>query len=128
MAIASTGPRVLIVEDHAETADLLSRYAALLGCDTRIAGNGKEAMSLSLDFIPQIILLDIGLPDIDGWELARELRNKLEPVHPVMIAVTCYAAPEDRLRSKQAGIDHHLAKPAFREDLMRLLMQLVSRP
>jgi CheY-like chemotaxis protein len=122
------GPRVLIVEDHAETADLLGRYARLLNCETRIAGNAKDAMCLALDFIPQIILLDIGLPDMDGWELARELRNKLEPVNPVMIAVTCFSAPEDRMRSKEAGIDYHLNKPAFREDLMRLLMQLVGRP
>lgn len=128
MAVASLGPRVLIVEDHPETADLLSRYAKLIGCETRLAHTAKHALGLALDFLPQIILLDIGLPDMDGWDLARELRGKLEPVNPVMIAVTAFASPDDRLRSKQAGIDHHLSKPAFREDLMRLLMQLVGKP
>lgn len=127
MASVSLGPRVLIVEDHADTADLLGRYARLLDCQTRTAHNGTEALALATEFLPQIILLDIGLPDVDGWDLARALRGKLEPVHPVMIAVTSYATPADRVRSKQAGIDYHLNKPAFREDLMRLLMQLVGR-
>jgi CheY-like chemotaxis protein len=127
MVSASLGPRVLIVEDHADTADLLGRYTRLLGCETRIAHTGRQALAQADEFLPQVILLDIGLPDLDGWDLAKSLRDKLEPVHPVMIAVTSYATPEDRLRSKQVGIDHHLNKPEFREDLMRLLMQLVGR-
>ncbi|HWB10534.1 MAG TPA: response regulator [Pirellulales bacterium] len=127
MASVSLQPRVLIVEDHPDTADLLGRYARLLNCETRIAHTGKEASAEAAEFLPQIILLDIGLPDTDGWELATALREKLEPVHPVMIAITCYNSPEDRRRSEQAGIDHHLAKPAFRGDLMRLLMKLVGQ-
>ncbi|MGH7135659.1 MAG: response regulator [Pirellulales bacterium] len=127
MVSASLAPRVLVVEDHAETADLLGRYARLLQCDTRISHTGHDALEQAIDFLPQIILLDIGLPDMDGWDLARRLKEKLEPVHPVIIAVTGHTAQEDRLRSKQAGIDHHLNKPAFRQDLMRLLMQLVGQ-
>lgn len=127
MTSASLAPRLLVVEDHVETADLLGRYARLLQCDTRISHNGHDALEQAIDFLPQIILLDIGLPDMDGWDLARSLKEKLEPVHPVIIAVTGHTAQEDRLRSKQAGIDHHLNKPAFRKDLMRLLMQLVGQ-
>jgi CheY-like chemotaxis protein len=126
MASASLGPRVLIVEDHHDTADLLGRYARLLNCETRIAHTGKEASSQAAEFLPKIILLDIGLPDMNGWDLARDLREMLEPAHPVMIAITCYTGFEDRLRSEQAGIDYHLNKPAFRRDLMRLLMKLVG--
>ena len=127
MASASLAPRVLIVEDHPETADLLGRYARLLECETRVCHTGEEALKQALDFLPQIVLLDIGLPDIDGWDLAKTLKDKLDPIHPVIIAVTGHTSHEDRLRSKRAGIDHHLNKPAFRADLMRLLMQLVSR-
>jgi CheY-like chemotaxis protein len=127
MATASLGPRVLIVEDHFDTADMLGRYARLLSCETRICGTGKEALEQATEFLPQIILLDIGLPDIDGWDLAKTLKDKLEPVHPVVIAITGLASADDRQRSRQVGIDHHLVKPSYRDDLMRLLMQLVGR-
>ena len=126
MASASLGPRVLIVEDHPDTADLLGRYARLLQCQTRICHSGKEALEQSTDFLPQIILLDIGLPDISGWDLAKTLKDKLDPIHPVIIAVTGFSSSADRAKSRQAGIDHHLAKPSFRKDLMELLMQFVG--
>jgi CheY-like chemotaxis protein len=122
-----SSPRVLVVEDHPDTADLLARYAGLLGCNVRIAVDGESAVEMSLDFLPQIVLLDIGLPDMDGWEVARILRKQLEPIHPVLIAVTCFRGHEDQMRSKAVGIDHHLLKPDFRQDLMRLLMPLVGR-
>ncbi len=127
MASTSLASRVLVVEDHPDTADLLGRYARLLGCETRTATSGDEALRTALEFLPQIVLLDIGLPGLDGWSLARTLREKLEPVHPVLIAITAFCSQEDRRRSENAGIDHHLAKPEFRKPLMELLMQLVGR-
>lgn len=125
--ISSSGTRVLVVEDHADTADFLSRYARLLGCVVKVAGTGKQALETGLKFLPQIVLLDIGLPDMDGWQLAGQLREKLAAVHPVLIAITAFRSQEDRIRSQEAGIDYHLNKPAFREELMRLLMQLVGK-
>lgn len=122
-----TGPRVLVVEDHAETADFLSRYARLLACDVRTASSGEQALDTALDFSPQIVLLDIDLPDMDGWELARRLRDRRDPMQPVLIALTGFHSPEDRIRSLEAGIDYHLNKPEFREELMRLLLHLVGR-
>jgi len=122
-----SSPRVLVVEDHPDTADLLARYARLLGCNVEIAVDGESALETALGFLPQIVLLDIGLPDMDGWEVARILRKQLEPIHPVLIAVTCFRGHEDQMRSKAAGIDHHLMKPDFRQELMRLLMPLVGR-
>ncbi|HVA48143.1 MAG TPA: response regulator [Pirellulales bacterium] len=125
-----TGPlaaRVLVVEDHPDTADFLSRYARLLGCEVRTACTGAQALETALEFLPQIVLLDIGLPDMDGWEFARCLRRELEPVHPVLIAITAFRSQDDRIRSLEAGIDYHLNKPAFREELMRLLLELVGR-
>lgn len=122
-----TGPRLLVVEDHPETADFLSRYARLLACDVRTAASGKQALDTATAFLPQIVLLDIGLPDMDGWQLARHLRDSLHPVQPVFIAITAFRSPEDRIRSLEAGIDYHLNKPDFREELMRLLLQLVGR-
>lgn len=127
MASIPLGPRVLVVEDHIETADLLGRYARLLKFETRICHTGQEALHTAMDFLPQVILLDLGLPDIDGWDLAAALREKLDPIHPVLIAVTGRTTQEDRLRSEQVGIDYHLNKPAFVGHLMPILMQLVGR-
>lgn len=123
----SSGPRLLVVEDYADTADFLSRYARLLGCDVRTSSTGQQALERAIEFQPQIVLLDIGLPDMNGWELARKLREELIDVRPVLIAITAFRSQEDRIRSLDAGIDYHLNKPAFREDLMRLLLQLVGK-
>lgn len=120
-------PRVLVVEDDPDTADLLDRYTRLVGCDTRLAANGEEALRRALEFFPQIVLLDIGLPDCDGWQIARELRGRLAPLHPVLIAITGACSAEDRRRSREAGIEHHLVKPAFRKELMELLLPLVGK-
>lgn len=121
------GPRVLVVEDHADTADFLSRYARLLACDVRTASSGTQALSIALEFLPQIVLMDIGLPDMDGWEFARRVRECLEPVHPVLIAITGFRSQEDQIRSLEAGIDYHLNKPDFRNELMCLLLRLVGQ-
>lgn len=120
-------PRALIVEDAADIADLLDRYARLVGCDTRVAATGEEALRIAREFLPQVVLLDIGLPGMDGWQVARILREELVPVHPVLIAITAFSSPEDVRHSADVGIDHHLAKPAFRKPLMELLMHLVGR-
>lgn len=125
--VSDSGARVLIVEDHADTADFLSRYARLLGCVVKTAGTAEEALETGQKFVPQIVLLDIGLPDMDGWQLARQLRETLAPVRPVLIAITAFRSQADRIRSQEAGIDYHLNKPAFREDLMRLLLQFVGK-
>ena len=120
-------PRVLIVEDAPDIADLIEHYARLVGCDTRMAACGEDALRVAREFVPQIVLLDIGLPGMDGWQVARVLREELLPVPPVMIAISAFCSPDDMQRSADAGIDHHLAKPAFRQPLMELLTQFVGR-
>ena len=122
-----TTPRVLVVEDDPETADLLARYARLVGCRTRCAGNSEEALRLALEFRPHAVLLDIGLPGRDGWQLARELRERLRSFHPMLIAVSANGSSDDRRRSQEAGIEHHLVKPGFRKELMELLLPLVGK-
>lgn len=128
MLNASLARRVLVVEDDPETADLLARYARLPGCETRIAATGAEALRTARTFLPHVVLLDIGLPDMDGWMVAKALRQLLEPTHPVLIAISGCSSQADRERSADAGIDHHLAKPEFRRELMELLMRLSRRP
>ena len=125
MDTTALAPRALVVEDDVETADLVSRYAGLLGCRVRIANSGHDALQLAAEFLPQIILLDIKLPDVEGWELAHALHQRLDAVAPVIIAIS--GEPKNEARLAESGIDHYLEKPAFRKDLMELLMKLVGR-
>lgn len=117
--------RALVIEDDPDIADLIARYVRLVGCSVQIAHSGWEALKFADEFRPQIILLDIGLPDVDGWELARELRHRLAAVGPVLIAVS--GQPKDHARLAELDIEHYLEKPAFRKDLMELLMKLVGQ-
>jgi PAS domain S-box-containing protein len=114
--------RVLVVEDHADAAlvlvDLLSRW----GHDVRSAGDGAGALQVSKAFRPEIAIVDIGLPGMDGYAVARALRSELGPdPGVVLIALTGYGQEQDRLRSREAGFDHHVVKPADAAHIGRLV-------
>jgi CheY-like chemotaxis protein len=90
---------------------------------TRVAYTSHDAISLAHDFLPNVALLDIGLPDIDGYELAKRLRPKGAKI-PILVAVTGYGQAEDRLRAQVAGFDYHFVKPVDIDDLLGLLSTL----
>jgi CheY-like chemotaxis protein/nitrogen-specific signal transduction histidine kinase len=115
-----TCSKILIIDDNVDTAHALASLLKMLGKDVRTAHDGPAGIVAALEFRPQFVLLDIGLPSMDGCEVARHLRSHgLKDA--VMIAVSGYGQDEDRLRSRAAGIDHHLVKPVDYEDLMRLM-------
>ncbi len=101
--------RLLIVEDHDDTATILQLGLTDLGYEVMIAHNAPIALQLAQSFAPDIAVLDIGLPVMDGWELARRLRDRRSGLH--VIAVTAFNDDDDRLRSDEAGFSYHLAKP-----------------
>jgi CheY-like chemotaxis protein len=103
--------RVLIVEDHPDSAQSLAELMQLEGFDTRIAVNGAEAVTAAHKFLPDAVLLDIGLPVMDGYQVARELRHMPDSSTALIIAITAYGQPEDVDRSINAGIDLHMTKP-----------------
>jgi len=108
--------RVLVVEDNADGRDVLRALLELLGHDVEVAVDGREGVSKALVFRPDIVLLDIGLPYLDGYQVARRLRAAFgEQI--ILIAQTGYGQPQDRLRSREAGFDAHLVKPIQLEDL-----------
>jgi len=95
------------------------------GHTTAVAHDGLEALQAAAEFKPDIVLLDLGLPGMDGYEVARAIRRMPESGNPVLVAVTGWGAPEERLRSKQAGFDEHLTKPV---DISMIELLLTSLP
>lgn len=115
-----TPHRVLIVDDYPDAADIASTLLAMLGQTCRTATSGRDALVVASAFQPDLVILDIGLPDISGYDVARELRNTLSG--PLFIAaVTGWGTSEDRVRAFAAGFDHHVLKPADGAKLREIL-------
>ena len=113
--------RVLVVDDNVDAAQSLAELLALKGHETRAVTASKAALELAPAFAPQVVLLDIGLPDIDGFEVARMLRQLPPTRHSLLVAVTGYGRPEDRRASSAAGFDHHLIKPVSLRQIEELM-------
>jgi signal transduction histidine kinase/CheY-like chemotaxis protein len=113
--------RILVVDDNRDAADLLGRLMRLNGHDVLIAYSGEDALHGALDFKPEIGLLDIGMPQMDGYELAARLRSEPGLQNLFLVAITGWGQEEDRRRTLSAGFDAHLTKPASREAIMALL-------
>ena len=118
-AAAQAARRVLVVEDNVDAAELLGEALRLSGCTVRIAHDGEAGLSAALEFLPDLVLLDIGLPRVDGYTVARTLREKLPAVR--MVALSGYGGEEYRARSQAAGFDAHLVKPVELDELLTLV-------
>jgi signal transduction histidine kinase len=110
-SIGEQARRVLVVEDSADAAEAMQLLLTQLGHEVRVVNDGAQAVEAAKAFRPDVILLDIGLPGVDGYELARRFRALDETSSARVIAVTGYGQPSDRARSSAAGFDHHLVKP-----------------
>src|SRR5262249_17390033 len=108
-----TGPRrrVLIVDDNRDSAESLAMLLRFRGNDVRTAQDGPQGAQAAQDDQPELILLDIGMPGMSGYEVARRLRQRPEMNGVVIVAMTGWGQDEDRRKSKEAGFDHHLTKP-----------------
>jgi CheY-like chemotaxis protein len=113
--------RILIVEDDRDTAESMARLLKILGYEVDVARDGVEAIARASGRKPDFVLLDIGLPGMDGYQVARNLKREITGKDALIIAVTGYGQSEDRDRSLQAGIDHHLVKPIDHGVLLALL-------
>jgi CheY-like chemotaxis protein len=125
---SDTAPcRVLVVDDDPAVADSMSVLLRIDGHDVRTAASGNAALELARSFRPQLVLLDIGLQGVDGYEVARRLRAQQGAGDSVcLVAVTGYGHEEARTRSADAGFDHHLVKPVCPETLLELLAEIGS--
>jgi CheY-like chemotaxis protein len=109
---ADANLRVLVVDDNIDAADTLSALLEMGGHTTRVANDGYQAIEMARAFQPQVVFLDIGLPGMDGYEVARKLRETPGMERAYLVALTGWGTREDRERSSEAGFDHHLTKPA----------------
>ncbi|MCL4811843.1 MAG: response regulator [Vicinamibacteraceae bacterium] len=109
---AHDGCRVLVVDDNRDSAEMMSRVLELHGHRVQMAHDAETALSLVVETVPDVALLDIGLPGLDGYELARRLRDDERTRHVRLVAVTGWGAECDRTRAREAGFDAHLTKPA----------------
>jgi CheY-like chemotaxis protein len=120
--------RVLVADDNHDSADSLAAMLALMGHDALAVYDGAAAVDRAPSFQPHVILLDLGMPTVDGYEAARRIRQQAWSNGVVLVAVTGWGQDEDRAKAKSAGFDFHLTKPAHPETLERLLRDLAASP
>jgi CheY-like chemotaxis protein len=116
--------RILVVDDLAASAETLMTLLEMEGFQVRVAHEGQEALAIAREFRPNVVLLDIGLPGMNGFEVAHGLRSQPESRDALLIALTGYGEAESRSRSAQAGFDFHMVKPAD----VNLLLTMLANP
>ncbi|HWP18792.1 MAG TPA: response regulator [Burkholderiaceae bacterium] len=117
---------MLIVDDNRDAADSLAMLIGLLSYEPRVAYDGESGMEIANWFRPDIAILDISMPRMSGYELAQRLRHELAADAPVLVALTALSSEEDRKAAREAGFEHHLAKPVDSASLCRLVIRILS--
>ncbi|QJX01190.1 hybrid sensor histidine kinase/response regulator [Frigoriglobus tundricola] len=115
------GRRLLVVDDNVDAAESLATLLGLGGHEVRVAHGGTDALAVATDYRPEMVFLDIGMPGMDGYEVARRLRTLPGLGRAVLVALTGWGSPDDRRRTTEAGFDHHLVKPVEPAVLAALL-------
>ena len=118
--------RILVVDDNRDAAESLSMVLQSLGADVRVARDGPEAIAAFAAYDPSFVLLDIGMPGMDGYEVARRLRTRFPDRRASIIALTGWGQEEDRRQAREAGFDYHLIKPVEVNVLQTLLATLAQ--
>ena len=116
--------KILVVDDNQDGADSLSEMLGLMGNDTRTGYDGEQACVIAQAFQPDVILLDIGLPTLNGYEACRRIRQQPWSTNAVLVAITGWGQDKDRERTREAGFNHHLVKPVDPQALLTLLSSL----
>jgi PAS domain S-box-containing protein len=122
----AAGRRIVVVDDNVDAAELMAQVLIAAGHEVRVAHDGPATLGLIERFRPEVALLDLGLPVMDGYELAVRLRRSLGSMAPRLIAVTGYGQEHDHARSREAGFDDHLVKPVDADRLLERIDRLAS--
>ena len=118
--------RILVVDDNHDSALSLAMMLSIMGHETRTAHDGEAALTIAESFLPDVVLLDIGLPKLNGYEVAQRIRENAWGHSMFLIAVTGWGQEEDRQRSSEVGLNVHMVKPVEPAALERLLLTLRS--
>jgi CheY-like chemotaxis protein len=113
--------RVLVTDDNVDAAEALGVLLEILGAEVRVVHDGPAALAAYADYVPDLVLLDIGMPTMDGYEVARRIRAEPGPHRAKLVALTGWGQAEDSRRAREAGFDQHIVKPADIEVLKALL-------
>ena len=117
------GKRVAIVEDNKLQAKSLAMLLEMMGYQVRTASDAASALRMMAEFIPQVALIDIGLPGLNGYELARQVRSMPQLRDITLIAQTGWGTDDDREQAREAGFQHHLTKPIDHQRLEKILQE-----
>jgi CheY-like chemotaxis protein len=120
--------KILVVDDHRDSAESMEMMLDLLGNDVRVAHDGLEALVLAERFRPDVILMDVGMPNMNGYDATRRIRQESWGGTMIIIALTGWGQESDRTESRLAGCDRHLVKPIDPDELKTLLDGLSDRP
>jgi CheY-like chemotaxis protein len=120
------GRRLLVVDDNRDAADTLAMLLSFLGYDTQTAYNGQEALTLAASFCPDMVILDINMPVMDGYQAAKELRSTKDKTRLVLVALTAKGSDDDKEEARRAGFDFHVLKPVDGEALAGLVERALN--
>ncbi len=119
--IVTRSLRILVADDNKAAAIMLSMVVKMLGNDVRTAHDGDQAINVASEFLPEVVLMDLGMPKMNGYEAARHIRQQAWGKDVLLVALTGWGQDEDKERTRQAGFDHHLIKPAEPATIEKLL-------
>jgi len=119
--------RILVVDDCHYVADAAARLISVCGYETKAVYDGREAIAQAVTFAPDMVLMDIGMPDLDGYEAASRIRCGPRNTNVLLVAVTCFDQQQDRDRALASGFDVHVPKPVSFTTLLGLLKMLQNR-
>jgi DNA-binding response OmpR family regulator len=122
--LAQPTRRVLVVDDHMPSAEMVAEILGLEGYEVRIAHTASEAMQEAQRFAPRVVILDIGLPDEDGFEVARKMKERNELQSTRLIALSGYGQSQYPRRAREAGFERYLVKPVDLDELLALVREL----
>jgi len=118
--------RILVVDDNRDAAESLAMLLKMMGNNIHTAHDGEEAVTAAREFRPHVVLCDIGLPKLNGYEACRQMKAQAWDKKMILIAVTGWGQDDERRKSEEAGFDHHMVKPVDPQALMKLLAGLES--
>ena len=121
------GRRILVIDDNLDAAETLALVLKTLGAEVRVADSGFSGLDVYRAYRPEVVLLDIGMPGMDGYEVARRIRADASGSRTSLVALTGWGQDEHRQKAREAGFDHHLVKPAEIPALQALLGSLPQR-